>query len=335
MDKRQVLITVFLVLAVCLRVLESGTTYYQGDPELERIASEFEEFRFNLSQRVEALLPQPQAGLLSGMVLGLKSSLPSDFKNALRKTSTIHIVVVSGQNLTLVGGLILNLSYLFGRRKTTVLSIFAILFYAVLTGLQVPVIRAGIMVLSSSAAKLLGREGDSGAALIFVSAGMLLYNPAWLFSISFQLSVLATVGVVFLAPAVTQKIQKVPGIIRENLAVSLSAQLLTLPVIAANFHQMSLIGVIVNTLVLWLISFVMVTGSLAIALSFISISIGWVFALIPGVMLTYFVYIVQFFSSFPVASVYVPAANWMVWVGYYVLLLGIYLHLRKTSAAAL
>lgn len=87
----------------------------------------------------------PQSALLSGIVLGNQSALPNSFKKQLQVTSTIHIVVVSGQNLTILAGFMMSLVTIFGRRKTIVMILFVIVLYSLITGFGVPVVRAAIM----------------------------------------------------------------------------------------------------------------------------------------------------------------------------------------------
>ena len=152
---------------------------------------------------------------------------------------------------------------------------------------------------------------------------MLLYNPAWLVSISFQLSFLATVGVVIVSPVLVNYLQFLPDLIKQDLAVSLSAQLLTTPIIAINFHQLSLIGILVNSLILWIVPPVMILGIAALALSFIWLPLAIVVGFSTTVLLTYFIYVVGFFNSLPFSVSYIGKVNPLIWLGYYVLLGGI------------
>jgi competence protein ComEC len=265
------------------------------------------------------------------MVLGVKNSLPFEFSNALRKTSTIHMVVVSGQNLTLLSGFILTLASIFGRRKTILLNLGVIVFYAFLTGFQIPVIRAAIMVILASTAQLFDREADSWWILGITGALMLIYNPNWLLSISFQLSFLATIGVVIVAPEVINRLNFLPNLIKQDLGVSFAAQALTWPIIAINFNQASLVGLFANALVLWTVPAVMISGAVALLVSLISLPLGALLALIPGILLTYFSYVVTFFNRFFTSSIYIDDVSVFGWFGYYVLLLGLYLWIRKSN----
>lgn len=285
-----------------------------------------------LKLKIEAnfaqILPSPQAGLLAGMVLGSKQALPHDFREALINTSTIHIVVASGQNLTILSGLIIGLSSVFGRRKTVLASVGINLFYALLTGFQIPIIRAAIMNIFASLGTLSGREAPVLFALFSSALLMLIYEPLWLFSISFQLSFLASFAVMEFSPAFEQKIRWLPDLAKQDLVVSTSAFLFTLPVIFENFHRISVTGVIVNALVLWTTPLIMASGGIVALVSLVSLEIASALVLVPGVFLTYLIYMVQFFNTFS-PSVDVKPLGWVVWSGYYLLLMGVYVWVKK------
>ncbi len=307
------------LLAIILYILIFLVRYQQGGWDLN--LDLFPEIRQNLDHRISALLPSPQAELLSGILLGNKKNLPGYLKLALRDSSTLHIVVVSGQNLTLLAGLFMNLSGLLKRKTAIFLSIFAIIFYTILTGGQVPVIRAAIMAILSFTAQIFGREKDGVWALILTASLMLLINPNWLTDLSFQLSFMATLGVIVVAPILEKYLNNLPEFIKLDLAVTIGAQIMVLPLIAQYFHQVSLVGIFSNLLVGWTIPFIMIIGSLMLLA-------GSVFALLTNIFLTYFIYIVQFFASLPFAWEYAGEQLWIVWLGYYMVLAGIMLILN-------
>lgn len=357
----KIALIILLILIIIIRIGQNGglAKPVGQDPELENLASNFVDYRNFLSENINQILPQPQAALLNGILLGVKSDLSSSFANALRRTSTIHIVVVSGQNLTLLIGFVMSLVSLLGRKKTVILSLVIIVLYSLLTGLQIPVLRAALMVSLALIAQLFNRESNSTWLLIISGLLMLIYEPNWLLSVSFQLSFLATIGVIVVAPELmklffgdsnnmmasaaskeaildfssTQKTKEVSGFLfKEDLVVSLAAQLLTWPIIAANFHQVSIVGILVNSLILWTISLVMISGLVALVTTLIGgVFLGSILALVPGVLLTYFVYIVEFFNSLPLASLKVSSTPMVVWVGYYILILGLFLWLKQKN----
>ncbi len=313
-----------LVLAVILYVLILWLRFVQGgwEPKFDL----FKDQRQALDQKINQLLPSPQAELLSGILLGENKNLPGSLRLALRDTSTLHIVVASGQNLSLVAGFFLYLTGLIKRKNAVALALVASVFYTLLTGVQVPILRAAIMFSLASLAQLFGRERDGSWVLLVTVAVMLLINPGWITSISFQLSVLATFAVIVVAPILLKYFQKLP-IIGEDLAVSLAAQIMVTPIIAQDFHQFSVVGLFANVLVLWTVSFTMILGAIMIAVSFISLSLAWFISLGVSAFLTYFIYIVQYFSSLSFSWVYVGEQVWVVWVGYYLVVASIMLSL--------
>lgn len=318
-----------IILAIILYLLFFSIRYQQGgwDIKLDLFKSQ----RDFLDQKISQLLPIPQSELLSGILLGQNKNLPGQLKLALRDTSTLHIVVVSGQNLTLLASFLLNLSGLIKKKNAIVLSVIAIIFYTLLTGAQVPVLRAAVMVTLASLAQLFGRQKDALRILAITALLMLLINPKWLVDISFQLSFLATLGILVVAPILEKVFERLPNLIKQDLAITIAAQLLVMPVILQNFHQLSLVSVFANLLVSWTIPFIMILGSSLLIFSFISVLLGQVVAFVLNILLTYFVYIVEFFASLPFAWEYIGEQVWVVWVGYYMVVGGAILALNNLN----
>lgn len=317
MVKLILLAVILWVLLFAFRVTQIGgidPTYQDSGTEI------LQPLRSYLSDISAQIMPFPQSALLSGIILGDKKSLPFFFKKDLQATSTTHIVVVSGQNLTIVAGFIMNLVSFIGRRKTIALTLLAITFYSVLTGFQVPVVRAAIMTFFALLAQILGKERQGMWILILTAGLMLLYNPNWLFNISFQLSFLATFGVVVVAPIFLDCLKRVPGILKQDLAVTLAAQIMVLPILAYDFGQISAVGLLANLLVLWSIPAVMIAGFVSLVLGMVNIFLGQLMGLLPSVLLTYFIYIVEFLAKVPGASLQVGESPIILWAGYYLLL---------------
>src|SRR3989344_88607 len=288
----------------------------------------YQEFEVDLLQpyqtylvsKIDTLLPYPQSALLSGILLGNRSSLPYSLRQELSQTSIIHMVVVSGQNLTILVGLLMGMTSWLGKRQAILISLAAMICYALLTGLQIPVLRAFIMALSAMIAVLLGKQATGWWILLLTAGLMLLFSPNWIFSISFQLSFLATLGLVGLAPMIAQVLKNVPQLLKLDLSVTLAAQALTLPVIASNFNQVSLVGVGANILVLWTIPLVMASGFLSLLVELVIPGLGQILAIVPNILLTYFIYIVELFASLPMATVRASDIGVIGWAGYYLLI---------------
>lgn len=279
--------------------------------------------QIKLSSVIEQSLPYPQSALLAGIILGADKKLPFSLKTDLKTTSTIHIVVVSGQNLTILAGFVMRIVSFLGRRKTIAATLAVIVVYSLISGFEVPVVRAAIMATLAYLAQILGKERTGWWVLLVTAGLMLLYNPNWLLNISFQLSFLATLGVVVVAPALIGYLKPIPRILKEDIAVTLAAQLLVLPIIAYNFYQISIIGILVNSLILWSIPIVMITGFISLVVGLVNSFLGQLVGLVPAVLLTYFIYLVQFFAKIPGASFQIGETVVLVWVGYYLMVGGI------------
>lgn len=314
-------ILILFILLVYLLIL--FWRFQTVDPATNIEINLFQDIRLDLDKKISELLPPSQAALLSGIILGNKKDLPYNVKLWLRDTSTIHIVVVSGQNLTFVASFILSLAGLIKRRWAILISILAVILYTILTGAQVPVLRAALMFGFSSIAQFFGKERD-GVWTLFLTGGlMLIVNPFWLGNLSFQLSFLATFGVIVVSPIILKLFKNLPEIIRQDLAISLAAQLMVTPIIAQNFNQFSVVGLFANLFVLWTIPIIMILGGAMILASILFIPIANILAILVGALLSYFLYIVQFFASLPFAWEYIPEISWLVWIGYYAIVAGV------------
>lgn len=322
-----------IVLAIVLYLLIYFIRFQQVAPPVKKAGREpkidiFKDQRNYLDQKISQLLPSPQAELLSGILLGQNKDLPVSFKLALRDTSTLHIVVASGQNLSVAAGLFLGLAGFIRRRTAIILSLLVAIVYTLLTGLQVPILRAAIMFALSSSAAFFGRVKDSWRILILTAGLMLLINPYWISDLSFQLSFLATFGVIVAAPILLKYLKSWP-LIGVDLAVTLGAQLLVTPVIIQNFHQLSFVSILSNLLIGWSVPFIMIVGAMMLLTSFISVNLVWVLSLTVNALLTYFIYIVSFFAQLPFAWEYMGEQGWVVWAGYYIVVGGVLLGLSK------
>lgn len=304
-----------VILCLILYLLFLYIRYQQGGWEIK--PNYLQGLRTSLDKKISQNLPSPQAELLSGIILGVKKDLPADFRIKLRDTSTLHIVVVSGQNLSMLAGMLLPLAGLMPRNLVILISISLIAFYTMLTGAQVPVLRASIMALISYVAIISGRQNLGWWALIVSGGAMLLINPEWIKDLSFQLSFLATFGIVMVSPVILNLFNRLPRFISQDLSVTIAAQLMVLPIIAQSFHQFSVISILVNMLVGWVVPIIMILGT-------ISLITGSIFFQITNIFLTYFVIVVNFFGSLDIAWQYVGEKSLIFWIGYYFLVAGGY-----------
>ena len=283
--------------------------------------------------QIESLLPEPEASLLDGILLGIESTIPKELYDRFNRTGTSHIIVISGFNITIVAGLLMLLfGRIMGERAGAVAAVVGIAVYTLFVGANPPVVRAAFMGMIYVLAISLGRQSTAAISLFFSAMLMTAINPLMLWDLGFQLSFAATLSLVLFSAPIEEwaaaKVrtmmspsvaEKAISFLNDALIVTFSAQILTVPLIAHSFHRVSLVSLPTNFFILPVQPYVMIGGGAMLAGAAISHSIGQVLAAIPWLFLHYTVWFVRFFSRMPLASVQVPGfgAGWLV--GYYAL----------------
>ncbi len=259
---------------------------------------------------INKILLEPQASFLAALLVGAKRTLPSDLIDAFNRTGTSHVVAISGYNISIISVMFLNfLGYLLLPRRLIfwLVGIILVLF-TLIAGAGASVVRAAVMGGLLILARREGRFYQITNAIIFAGAAMLFFNPYLLrYDASFQLSFLATLGLVYLAPRFNKYhwFSRLPNFwsFRDNLAATLSAQIMTLPVVLFSFGRFSLIAVLANVLILPTIPFAMLFGFLAGLAGFVSLKIASIFVFPAWFALSYQIWVVKILSSLPFASV--------------------------------
>ena len=247
-----------------------------------------------------------------------------------------HIVAVSGYNVTIIAEYLIFLGLWLGmwRKNAVWLAIIGIIVFVIMIGFPSSAVRAGVMGGILLWAMKNGRLANSQNAIVFAATVMLLINPLLLrWDIGFQLSFLATLGIVetstFWEKSFIKK-HKALGI-SEIIAMSLSAQIFVLPIIAYNFHITSLISLLANVLILPIIPLSMLLVFLASICGFIFYGVSLVFAWLAFVPLLYEIKIVQILAGLPWASIKIEKINIWWFIIYYCSLLGGIYYLKKRT----
>jgi ComEC/Rec2-related protein len=256
--------------------------------------------RTNIVKKINRQLPEPHSSLLAGILFGIESEMPEDFATALRITGTTHIIAASGYNVGLIKRIVDSLLKFLDKTWRYLLSIILIWLYVIFLGAGIPIVRAGISGTLVIVAALLGRKAYAGMTLIISGAILVFADPSVLSEISFQLSFLATFGMIFLFPSLKALFPGMPDWLEESALSSIAAVLSTLPVILGSFGKVSLISFLANMLVLGVLDVMMEVGIWIVLLP-INFFITKVAALLAWVYLEYFVSVVVYLSNFKYA----------------------------------
>ncbi len=256
----------------------------ENDRRMIGVESDFwQDWREKLAMHYKRLLPEPESSLVAGIVLGEKSKLPEEFYNNLINTGTIHVVVASGYNVMVVGSMIIaGLLYFFKRRWATVGALVGMLVYGLMAGADPPVVRAVIMGSVIFIGQAIGRSNKALWSLALAGWVMLMVEPLLIESVSFQLSVAASVGLFWLEPMIKRWFDERyidNWVLKTALLPTLAAQIMTVPVILYHFGRVSWISPLVNVLILPLIPVIMAWGGVMLGLSIVwqplGMIVGW------------------------------------------------------------
>ncbi len=303
----------------------SGNIFYAT---LIKVKNKFQKNIFNL-------IPAPESGLLSGLILGGTNNLSLEVKNNFSQTGLLHIVAVSGYNVTIIAEYLMILGIFLGlwRQQAFWLATVGIVLFVSLTGLSSSAVRAGIMGILLIWAIKNGRLANSQNAILFAADLMLVINPLLLrWDVGFQLSFLASLGIIYFYPFLQHYLvrkHKVMGL-SEVLFLTISAQIFVLPVLLFNFQKLSLISPLANLLILPIIPLTMLLGFLAVAMSFVSHYIALIFVWLAFLLLKYEMLTINFLANLKYSAVSVKITSSGV-VGWYIILIGCIIWIKRKN----
>jgi competence protein ComEC len=293
--------------------------------------------RRDIAKTLSRILPEPQASLAQGIILGIEDNIPQSLKNDFSNSGTSHVLAVSGQNLSIITGILISIGiWIFGRRYYIYVWItFIILwFYTVLPGLNPPVVRSAIMASLFLVAEMLGRQKSVGTILTFTAAIMIGITPLVLWDVSFQLSFLAMVGLITIAPVFQNLTRKfvneqfgdkgirvlISNIILESFDITLSAIILIWPLIAYYFGIVSLVAPLSSLLVVPVMAGIIAFGLFAGGLGAIALPLGQVIGWVAWLFLTYMILIVKCSAALPHSYLSINSISFPVILTYYLVL---------------
>ena len=266
-------------------------------------------------ESVDRNINEPNASLVAAMVVGERHSVPQDILDMLRSVGIIHIVILSGYAITIIAESVRRFFSRFGFRTSIILASVSIILFALMTGASAMVMRASIMALFAFLSKALSRKHDVVRALAFTIFLMILWNPMILvFDVSFQVSVIAVAGLIFISPIFEEKFTNIPKSFgfREIFISTMSAQLAVLPYLLYVTGSFSLFSVPANMLVLVVLPLTMFFGLLSGVVGLFSSILAFPFSAIAYFLTSYELFVAKIFSAIPFSSIIIPMPFWVV-----------------------
>lgn len=287
---------------------------------------------------VEKLFPEPDSSLLEGILLGERRGLPKEINDAFITSGLVHVVVLSGYNISIVSESIMRAtSFLPKTLNYSVAGILMILF-ALMSGAGATTVRALVMGLVAILARYLERPTDALRALGVAALGMALWNPhVVLHDPSFMLSVLATFGLITISPAVENLLRFLPERfgMRSIAASTISVQIFVLPALLYMTGVLSFLALPANVLALPVVPFAMLMGFLAGLAGMFHPVLAFPFTVIADTLLRWMMLVAQTAHTLPLSSAVVATfPAWVVAAAYVPLTLGAAYLYQKSSATA-
>ncbi|NJN17738.1 MAG: ComEC family competence protein [Oscillochloris sp.] len=311
-----------------------------GNPALAALL----DFREHCRRVLVRSLPEPQAALAVGVVLGIQAGIPAEIFAAFSITGTSHILVVSGWNFTIVAAVLAAITSRTGMGpwRAFALTLAAMWVYAIFTGASAAVLRAAAMASLAALAGASERQVEPWRLLLGACWAMSAIDPHMLWDLGFQLSALATGSLFAYATPIEQRISRWPvlgapalGVVREAFTATMAAQLLTLPLILFQFGNLSIIAPLANIIIVPVVPYSMLFGVLALVGGLIWAPLGGWLGTLAWLPLVWISNGVMVLAKPAWAAMQLPPFPLWMLVGYYVVIGGLTIRsINRNRAAA-
>lgn len=291
-----------------------------GDSEGSLLFTKLLFFKSIVANKINELWHEPYASFVAGVLYGYQGGL-GNLQQDFNRTGITHIVAISGYNISLIATIFSTLlvSLSIGKKKAFFITVCAIVIFVIFVGASASVLRAGAMGVLALLGKYVGRPSRIFNVIILAITLLTIQNPyVLLWDAGFQLSVLSTLGLIYVSPKLAPRLEFVPKFfgLQENLASTLSAIVITTPLILFEFGRFSTVAPLVNLLVLPTVPWIMVFGALALILTFFHLPFGILVSYLTYFILKYVVSVVHWFSALPFAAVDLSLPLWGMVVCY-------------------
>ena len=305
-----------------------------------RIKSVLLKIKNSFENNLAKVLPEPQNSLANGLILGEKAALPQNLLDIFAIVGITHIIALSGYNITIIGENLRKVfnSMMISRNYSFWISVALIAAFVIMTGASASIVRAAVMGILLILARKTNRLYSIRNALVFAGVVMIYLNPKILrFDTGFQLSFLATLGLVYISPFFEKYFLWLPKFLdlRGIASATFGAQAAVLPLILFNFGRLSLISPLANMLILPVIPFAMFFAFLSGLTSWLWLGLGKAIGWVAWLILTYQIKAAELMAKMPLAAMDVKI-GWVWLVMMYMVLWGaiITIYKKKNSTSS-
>ncbi len=276
---------------------------------LASIRGALSDFKFAGIDALARALPEPHSSLAAGLILGGKQGLGATLLDDFIASGLVHIVVLSGYNVMIVAEFVLRAFGFLPKRRAALLGALTIAAFVLAAGAGAASVRAGIMAGVAVFGRATGRTYDAFRALLLAGVLMVLISPLTLaFDPGFQLSFIATLGLIFGAPLVERRLAFIQSaFLREIAAATIAAQASVLPLLLYQNGLFSLVALPANLLVLPIIPLTMLASALAGVAGFLLPGIAPILAFPAYLLLSYVISVVEVAAQLPLATLSLPS----------------------------
>jgi len=312
-------------------LIENGRAVRVGSGEGNPLVAALLAFKRRAQTTIAAILHEPSASLLTGILLGNDNGIPADLMDDFSATGTSHIIAISGFNISIIAGIFAAVARrLAGPRRAAPIAIGGVVLYTILVGASAAVVRAAIMGSLYLLGRHLRRATFAPTSLAAAALLMTALDPFTLWDMGFQLSFAATVGLMLYATPLQrgavallsrlippERAARAVGWVSESLLVTLAAQITTIPLILYAFHRLSLVTLLTNLLILPVQPAVMICGGVATLAGLAWLPAGRVLGWLAWLPLTYTIEAVRLTARVPYAWLDLGRMDaWMLWAFY-------------------
>ena len=292
-----------------------------------------------IKDNINELMKDKYSSIFVGLILGDTSNIEEDIQDDFKIANISHVLAISGMHITyIIIGIEILFKKLFGKIRTRIVTIVILILYMFITGFTPSVVRASIMGIFLIFSKLIYRKNDIWTSISLSLLILLIYNPFLILNVGLQLSYLGTIGIICFNKNVYSFLRKLKirnkkikykikrrvilfvDKIKEILSVTLSAQIIILPIMLFNFNVLGIYFFISNVLVSLIIGPVIIIGFVCTLISFLSVELAKLLAIFMELGIRFLIDIAEI-SHLPFSKIYIPTPKIFHIILYYILII--------------